>query len=367
MPDLGPLLRLTKPRLLLQKLYRPARPVWIACSIVGMTGVAGFVGIAYLRAPEDAAEMLLIAGEHTASALVVAALMGLTYEFFLHKLRAKHDESKLTEAISKVSSVLPQTVFDLIAEMAVRTNALPTLFHPARGPMQEFVFTQNYEILRQLLGLAAARNEEDDVLGWWFASESDFRLKFLGSDLVGLFKRKAFAHRLRAEADRHIANWTNVSERDKGWILNYKWAASRCDEPMYASLEQLLTTTPHDDIRQWILFVPQQMPHRTLSGMVHRYMKDGLHRHEVKNLRLVLDAMPRLHIKQSQKKIVRKHAETFGAAGLSSEYSAVRSVTERRSGDDRRAVFRHGKDRRQPVTFDETPIDLDRYDDLKPE
>jgi hypothetical protein len=232
--------------------------------------------------------------------------------------------------------------------------------------MKEAMFLQNHEILRQLLELASARREEAVVLGWWFNNESDYRLKFLGSDLVGLFKRKHFAAQLDREADLLIERWDAVAERDKGWVLNYKWAASRCEEPMYASLERLLLTTPHHDIKEWILFVPQQMPHPALSAMLHRFLKEGRHDSDPRLLNLVLNAMVTLHPRESQRKTLRRYGPLFKHAKLNTEYNDATRIVERRSGRERRAVPRETTDRRRQHVV-QPPLDLDRYDRLTPE
>ncbi len=220
MPDVFSAFPGLRLRALLRGIRKPTTEVWVACSIAGITGLLLFLSIAWVKHGEARHEMLLSAGEHTASALIVASFMGLTYEYYLHRLREKHEGQRLTEAISKVSTVLPHTVFGLVADMASRSPYVPTLYPVPRETMREIVFLQNYEVLRQLLDLAAARNEEDEVLGWWFRHDSDYRLKFLGSDIVGLFKRKQFVQLLAAEADLLIERWDSVSEREKGWVLN---------------------------------------------------------------------------------------------------------------------------------------------------
>jgi hypothetical protein len=366
MADVSILDRL-KIRTVIRSIRRPTTAIWVTCSVAGGMGLISFVFIAWWQTSKMRMEMFMIAGEHAASALVVASVMGLTYEYYLHRIREKHESQRLTQAISQVSSVLPHTVFDLIADMAVRSPYVPTLFQPARASMREVVFLQNYEVLRQLLDLAAARNEEDAVLGWWFKTESDYRLKFLGSDIVGLFKRKHFAQLLAAEAELLIQRWDSLSERDKGWVMNYRWAASRCEEPMYSSLEQLLMTTPHSDIQQWILFIPQQMPHPTLSAMITRFMKERAHRNDPTSLQLVLGAMARLHVKTSQKKPLRRFGPVFKSVGLEAQYAQVAHVMERRVRADRRIAPRETPERRRPGVTGPAPLDLGRYDSLTAE
>jgi hypothetical protein len=338
--------------------HRSTRGVWIVCSVAGGIGLSGLMAIAFRHHGTESPSPWIIAAEHAASALVVASFMGLTYEFYLHSVRSKLDEQRVTQAISQVSSVLPQTVFDLLAGIAAQSSQVPTLYRRTRDSMREVVFLQDYEVLRQLLEFAAARGEEERVLERWFKEGSDYRLRFLGSDMVGLFKRKRFAERLRAEGERMLGRWNLLSTREKEWTLNYIWAASRCEVPMYASLEKLLLTTPHHDIQEWILFVPQQMPHPLLLPMMSRYMKDERHQRDAARLQLVLEAFAHLPI---GKRSFRKYSTIFYATGLSRQYSDVR---DRRAGVDRRQEPRHTADRRSAeVTFQH---EIARYDDLWP-
>jgi hypothetical protein len=65
--------------------------------------------------------------------------------------------------------------------------------------------------------------------------------------------------------------WDKIRVEDKGWILNYVWASSRCEDSMYQRLARLLITTNDPWVEEWILFIPRQTPDRELCGVIESY------------------------------------------------------------------------------------------------
>lgn len=313
-------------------LQQDSTHIWAVCGIVGSFGIALLIAVASMKERAPLKDVLLTAGEHVGSAFIVAALMGLTYEFYIHRLRSASDRRELAKAISQVSVTLPITVFELLAEIAVRIPYTPTLYLPERRDQAEIALLHNYSILQSLLDSAANREEEEKIFKEWFEVESHRRLKFLGSDIVGLLKRRSIATRLGQQADLYLRHWEDVEDADKGWVLNYKWAASRCDDPMYSSLIEFLLKTEHTDIHQWILFVPQQMPHPTLGGMVTQFLKEKGATASAETLKIALDSMVQIHLRThvAQTKAFRRHGGLFMKAGLVTEYSAARALMEQR-------------------------------------
>jgi hypothetical protein len=239
--------------------------------------------------------------EHGASALIVASVMGLSYEWLLHKRRArffmnllgKYKENTF-DALKTFMLLEPKEIFGLLRDIAVQTRKVPTLYEPPRERDGEFVFTSSIEYFDMIVD--SARKDVKNVLAGWVSQESHRNLKFLGSDFVGRYKLHELAKGLMSQAGRKLTpdQWSCVKPEDQGWILNYYWAASRCESPMYESLSHLLLNTDDELIQRWILFVPQQMPDPELCVMLETYLRDRQGEISTENKKLVIRALAQL-------------------------------------------------------------------------
>jgi hypothetical protein len=73
---------------------------------------------------------------------------------------------------------------------------------------------------------------------------------------------------LRVVITARRAEWRKLTEVEKGCVLNYVWAVSRCETPRYQELRQLLLDFDENFVREWILFVPLQMPDHEFVDMI---------------------------------------------------------------------------------------------------
>jgi len=206
--------------------------------------------------------------EHLASALIVAAVIGFSYERLLHRLREAQFErlfiehrEKTFEAFAGFLTLTSSKVFVLledIAEQSYKNNrTFPTLYQPPRLDRMEYGFTESLSYFDTLLKVD--RDEIISVLARWVHPNSAPSLKFLGSDFIGKYQLDELAGTIHDQSARKLKKWDTLSEEEKGWVLNFAWAASRCEEMMYSRLARLIRTTEESDIREWILFIPLQM------------------------------------------------------------------------------------------------------------
>ena len=107
----------------------------------------------------------------------------------------------------------------------------------------------------------------------WLQPGSHRNVKFLASDFIGKYHIEELQSYLLSQAHPYLDRWSELEDKDRDWVLNYFWAASRCEKHRYASLGKLLCTTRHRDIQEWILFVPLQMPDKEFIPIISDYLR----------------------------------------------------------------------------------------------
>lgn len=214
--------------------------------------------------------------EHLSIALIVAAALGLTYEFARERhLRqvARESIGDLREEVHKALEALgrlsPRQVFDLLMDVASGPHLIPTLYKPPRSEA-EYNFVEDRKYFDDLV--PTAREHVIEALQPWLQPGSSRNVKFLGSDFVGRYELHELKDYLLQQATPRLEKWASISADDKAWILNYVWAASRCEKPRYTTLKKLLLSTPHQDIQEWILFAPRQMDQPDFLEIVAGYL-----------------------------------------------------------------------------------------------
>ena len=221
--------------------------------------------------------------EHCASAFIVASIIGFSYEYLLNELRERQfrelfEEHRETMFQSlKVYMVLtPEKIFELLRDIVVQTDQIPTLYSPARTK-KEFTFADSLEYFNILIPLR--RKEIVRALEPWLHAKSHPHLKFLASDFIGMYKLEELVPHLKSQVSAKLREWSepavwrDLPDADKGWMLNFVWAWSRCEEPMYGRLEDILITTTDSTIEDWILFVPRQMPDQEFCRIIESYLR----------------------------------------------------------------------------------------------
>ena len=219
--------------------------------------------------------------QHLASALIVASIMGFTYEWLLYRRREEeklllikqgaNEHSKAVKtALETFAALTPVGIFRLLEEIARQTRTIPTLYEPAREDGNEFTFAKSRDLFERLIH--QKRPAIVAVLEEWIASGLT-NLMFLASDFIGEYRLEECADTLRERAKNKLKNWKHESEEVKSWTLNYVWAASRCEKQKYAWLGEVLNTTDDDFVRKWILFVPLQMQDSELCDMIEGYLQ----------------------------------------------------------------------------------------------
>ncbi len=214
--------------------------------------------------------------EHLSIALFVAAALGLTYEFarerHLRELARQAIaglQGEVHKALEALGRLSPRQVFDLLMDIASCPDRIPTLFNPPRSEA-EYNFVQDRKYFDDFV--PTARQHVIDALQLWLAPGSARNVKFLGSDFVGRYELHELRDYLFQQANPRIEKWNSILAPEKEWVLNYIWAASRCEKPRYAMLHRLLLNTPYEDIQEWILFVPRQMDQQDFLEIVNSYL-----------------------------------------------------------------------------------------------
>jgi hypothetical protein len=266
--------------------------------------------------------------EHLGSAFIVASVMGLTYERLVHRrvmgefrsLLERHESEARLER-EAYTALTAKRVFALIRDIVEHAvKDIPTLYSPTRVGVGEITFSQHQDYFEQLADGAKPRQEMCDELKYWLEwRPNNLPLRFLASDFVGLLRLKALRPTLLTIVDEQLPDWHVMEPDAKSCLLNYQWAASRCEEPMYESLTERLTATDEPFVQSWILFVTRQMADERLALMVHRFLlKKGksLTKEVLEND--VIDAMAALHIKQcgDMEGLLMKFKTLFIANGL---------------------------------------------------
>src|SRR5258706_14890949 len=72
---------------------------------------------------------------------------------------------------------------------------------------------------------------------------------------------------------QRLQEMKTVPDPDSPYVLNFLWAASRCETPQYDSLVEDLVRTFSRFTQKWILFVPRQMPDPEFVEIIGRYLK----------------------------------------------------------------------------------------------
>lgn len=267
--------------------------------------------------------------EHLASAIIVASVLGVSYEFLVHKYRAwtltkilENQRTKLYEALRVFMLTTPSEVFFLLQEIAEQTKPTPTLYTPARQDDEnsdgEYTFAKSIEFFDVLVEVRRA--EIVNILREWIKPQKSANLGFLASDFIGKYQLSELADDLHKITLKGFGSWNSLDIKEKNRILNFMWATSRCENNKYNWLRRLLLETDSIYIQEWILFIPQQMPEdREFLEIVTSYLefkKDTIKRNkeEYKKCVLIIGAsLASLERKyQSEgKEILIKHKDIF--------------------------------------------------------
>lgn len=235
--------------------------------------------------------------EHLSVALIVAVVIGLTYEYTAHLFREeilkdllRESQDQVYQALKAYSVLTPVEVFRLLKEIASQINQTPTLFYPARPESNECTFNESIDFFDKLINMRP--KEIIGILSSWVEPQSHKNLKCFASDFIGKYQITEVAEELRRQAEP-ILNLGNISEDDREWVLNYIWAYSRCEKPMYKLLGDVMRTTSDHEIEKWVLYLPVQMPSIEYATMINDYLeRDAPIKDE--NLLLVIQAVAAL-------------------------------------------------------------------------
>ena len=321
------------------------RPVALFVAI-GTTGLALLaVAIAIAESIEHPGQtrgamfvaVLPLIAEHLASALIVAGIMGLTYEWLVHRETIAGFEKMFQSHQDAVSSALDEQYerfrrlarsaqamhaddfFVLLSDIAINRAKIPTIYKPARaGDDNEFVFSTNHDFFKNLIGNPDERQRTANALRGWIELRSHVNLRFLGSDLIGMLQLRELAAELRDIFEKERPRWPELTKAEQCCLLNYAWAVSRCEEPvMYRLLSSFLCGEADDEIKKWILHVPLQMQDDDLRQMISEYL-DGMGPSiPPKLLAHVKTAIATLHRHDvDMSEVVDKHADLFRDAKL---------------------------------------------------
>lgn len=262
-------------------------------------------------------EVLRNWAEHLSIALIVAVVIGLTYEYTSHLFREEilknllHDsQEQVYQALQAYSVLTPVEVFRLLKEIASQINQIPTLLCPARPESNEYTFTESMEFFDTLVKMRP--KEIVDILSTWIEPKSHPNLKYLASDFIGKYQLAELAEDLRRQAEP-ILQMGNLTEEDRGWVLNYLWAYSRCETPMYKILSDMMRTTSDHQIEKWILFLPVQIPSVEFTSVLYDYLERDTPIAD-DNLLLVIQAVAALHRAQMTNGVtlLKKFPNRFG-------------------------------------------------------
>jgi len=241
--------------------------------------------------------------EHLTIALMIASILGLTYEFFLNKKRDEvvhqlmdlhysNFRTLVLDVAQTYAFASPEMILDLLRDIALQTNQIPTLYRISRDKHSEYTFATDTGYFDRLV--AVRRRELCETLREWVQPASATNLKFLASDFVGKYRLGELAGELKKEVDIQRLRLNEITDlREKSWTLNYLWAYSRCESPMYQGLGDFLCGDADDWAQNWILFVPLQMPDAEFVQVIERYLESG-HATSEANLKAVLSALSAL-------------------------------------------------------------------------
>jgi len=243
-------------------------------------------------------EILRNWADHISIALIVAVVIGLTYEYTSHLFREEilknllhESQDQVYEALKAYNVLTPDEVFRLLKEIASQINQTPTLFYPARPESNEYTFTESMDFFDTLVKMRP--KEIVKILSSWIEPKSHKNLKYLASDFIGKYQLTEIAEELRRQAEP-ILHLGLLTEEDRGWVLNYIWAYSRCEKPMYKFLGDVMRTTSDHEVEKWILFLPLQMPSLEYANMINDYLERDAPIAD-DNLLLVIQSIAYLH------------------------------------------------------------------------
>ena len=243
-------------------------------------------------------EVLQNWAEHLSIAMIVAVVIGLTYEYTSHLFREEilknllhESQEQVYQALKAYSVLTPDEVFRLLKEIVSQINQTPTLFYPARPASGECTFTESMDFFDTLVKMRP--KEIVNILSSWIEPKSHKNLKYLASDFIGRYQLVELAEELRRQAEP-ILHLGKLTEDDRGWVLNYIWAYSRCEKPMHKTLGDVMRTTSDHGIEKWILFLPVQMPSIEYANMINDYLERDAPIAD-DNLLLVIQAVASLH------------------------------------------------------------------------
>jgi hypothetical protein len=317
---------------------REKRP-WLLFLLTLVLGMAVLFLALFLETQLETGKIFAQFGEHLGSAVIVAGIMGLTYEWFVHQstmnsfrrlLDIQNEDidrgvinivAEIEKMRQSIQAVRAEDLFKLLYDIAANRERIPTLYSPPRDEQNEFVFSTNHEFFQLLIANPIERQSTVKILRSWLEPSSEVKFRFLASDLVGLLRLYEIGPELRARFEAKRASWPSVKDTDeKSCLLNYAWAASRCENPPYRYLTHLLLNTPYADVQEWILFVPRQMRDPELRDMIAAYL--GTRGSELSDalLMCVIAAMKALHADgRDMSEMARTFRSLFDAKKLSQE------------------------------------------------
>jgi hypothetical protein len=309
---------------------------WVLFLLILVSGIAVLLMSLILEAKIHSWGIVAQFGEHLGSAIIVAAIMGLTYEWFVHQkttatfsaLLATQKQqmdsgfayvaAEVDNIRQSVQAVRADDVFKLVHDIAAHRQRIPTLYSPPRDKHDEFVFTTGHDFFRRLIANPTERQSTVDILREWLDEDKPLKFRFLASEFVGLLQLRELAPVLLERFEARKASWTSLKDPLlKGCLLNYAWAASRCDKPPYRYLTNLLLNTPYADVQEWILFVPQQMHDSELRDMISDYVDTRGSSLSKDLLKHVVAAMKALHSEgRDMSALAGRHREVFASHHL---------------------------------------------------
>lgn len=287
--------------------------------------------------------------QHLASAIIVAAVMGVTYEYFVHKhviedfefLLAEHEKAT-EDVLDSLRVTTTRDVFTLLGDIASNSNRIPTIFEPPRDEANEIVFAKDKKFFNRLASTPKARAEVIDVLKAWLRSPV-VNLRFLAGDFIGYLRLAQLESDVRERALEEQKRWADLSQDERGVVLNYWWAASRCEKHEYELLRDRLVKWDDPFVQRWILFVPRQMPDAKLAKLVALFlrMRGATAKRDV--IEAAIRAIEVLHHTViDMRDTVNRYRTVFESAGLWQQACAAVSAVpaKARSRNRIRAAFR---------------------------
>lgn len=278
--------------------------------------------------------IVAVIGEHLASAAIVAGIMGLTYEWFVHRKAVsafgrlfdeqrgaidnllREQQDRFEEIRESIQATHVDDVFGLLYDIAVNRDMIPTLYSPPRSK-DEFVFTTNRDFFHRLTAPPGERERAVKTLRTWISRGSKLNARFLGSDLIGELELRELADELQRDFFENWRMWREIKDDgEKACTLNYAWAASRCEAHRYNLLTHILLKAD-EEVQEWILHVPMQMNDVELREMIDAYLATRGASLSRNLLERAGAAIGRLHVSDvDMTSVATRHRQIFEAAKL---------------------------------------------------